>query len=115
MDKNDITIIVIGVIGICLSFGLPIITALWRAFSAIATMRESTNDRIQENAYQINLLVQRYEAIDDQRTLAINGLRELIEHRSERLRNEIQILQTKNQDMESWLAKNTEYTIRGNR
>lgn len=111
MSKNDITIIVISVLGVCFTFG----TALWKAFSAIATMRESMNDRIQDNAYQISLLNQRREAIDDQRTLAINGLRELIEHRSDRLRSEIQVLQTKSQDMESWLAKNTEYTIRGSR
>lgn len=102
-----------------LVLAIPIVAALWRVFSALTDMRLKLEDRIDGLSnlivglrHDFELRSKEVEHLDDRYELSVNGLKEKIDHISTRTRNEIERLTVLATDLESFLAKTTEYEPR---
>lgn len=112
MTQADITLATFTALASCVAVGLPLATTLWKAFHAIAELKEKVGDTAQDSSYQLQILRAEIEHLRDAQALAMNGLRELIEHRSSRLTNAAQQTSDRLEEVEGWLAKNTTYERR---
>lgn len=90
------------------AFAIPIVGALWKIF----VVREKLAFDIQRNVHRLELLEQRIDALVDQHTLAFNGVREVAEHVRSRSQGEEDKLKKRVADMERYLEKHTEFTVR---
>jgi hypothetical protein len=108
MNQNDVVLIVLGVLGTAVTFGLPIVTALWK----LSSLRERMTDQIQEVNHRLDMLTSKVENLDDKVTLGVNGLKELIDHRSIRLNDADKRHEGRINELEGWLVKNTAFERR---
>lgn len=90
MSKSEITILVLSVLGTLVATSLPIATLLWKVFNVVA--RDKQSDEFQQ--------------------LAINGLRERIEHCATRLTGQNDNLNRRVKQVERFLAKTTNFEER---
>lgn len=91
-----------------IAFAIPIVGALWKIF----TVREKLAFDIQRNVHRLDLVEQRMEGLLDQHTLAFNGVKEIAEHTRSRSQGEEEKLKKRVTDIERYLEKYTEFTVR---
>lgn len=108
MTKQEIILIVLTVLGSIVTFGIPIATALWK----LSALKEKITDQVQELDHRLEMLKARVDNLDDRATLGINGLRELIEHRSARIATSLKDHESRVTDTEQFLAKTTPFERR---
>jgi len=102
MNPESIGIFVLTLVGVS-----PLVGLLWKAFNTIASIRQEL-----QRTRDLN------DHLNDKQDLAINGLKELIEHRSVRLQGQVDDLSRRHQnvfrhldDMERYLEKTTEFKV----
>jgi hypothetical protein len=107
MSPEQIGIFVVTVIGMT-----PLVTLLWKAFNALNRPERELN--ILRNSVEQNfaLLREHTAHLDNVQQLAINGLKERIDHQTGRLSRDTASLQSRLEDIEGYLAKNTEFNPR---
>lgn len=108
MSRNDVVLIVMGVMGSAVAFGLPIATALWK----LSNLRERMTDQIQEVNHRLDMLQSKLENLDDRSLLGLNGLKELLDHRSIRFNDADKRHEGRINELEGWLVKNTTFERR---
>lgn len=104
MDKQESFLAVLGFI----AFAIPIIGALWKLF----TIRELLQTEILGNRHRIELLEQKIEHLIDQQSLALNGMKELIQHVRDRSLHAEGNLNFRLEDLEGFMEKSTTFTKR---
>lgn len=130
MNKSDVILVVASVGVSTIAFGLPVLTALWRAFNGLAAVKEQIHDDIQDVSHRLemlesklsgdllklahNLELQETEAenLSDRMDLGLNGLKEMMGHRTTRIAAELKDLQARVLAAEQYLAKTTSFEIR---
>jgi uncharacterized protein YoxC len=91
-----------------IAFAIPIVGALWKLFA----VRESLQSAIKSNVHRIELLEQHIEHLHDQQQLAINGTKELVQHVRDRSARAEEKLAYRITDLEGYLTKTTEFSVR---
>lgn len=90
MDKSSITILVLSLLGSLFITSIPVVTFMWKIFSIVARDKQA----------------------DEMQLLALNGLKERIEHLSTRLSGQTDNLNRRLKQVERFLAKTTEFEER---
>lgn len=97
---------------------LAIIKSLWQFYSvrtAIDDRIDSVDDAVSANRHRIDILELKADHLNDQQTLTINGMREVLNHVRERSTREEEKLSSRVSDMERFLEKTTIFVPRPNR
>lgn len=96
--------------GLTIAIGVFAISgAFYRAFSVVAELRQSNRETFLQLQAKIDLLQQKFEGVRDTHELTVNGLNERISHSVNRIKGEVQSLDAKLDDIESYLEKETSY------
>lgn len=91
-----------------IAFVIPVVGALWRIFS----VRESLQTAIANNSHRLDLLEQKIEHLVDQQELAINGIKEVVQHVRSRSATAEEKLADRIYAIERFLDKTTEFSPR---
>ena len=105
MDSNAQSIGALIVAGAAL---LPIIAALWKIFA----VREQLQSSITENRHRLELIEREINHLADQQSLALNGIKELVQHVRSRSQHSEEGLDRRLDDVEKFLAKSTAFEPR---
>jgi hypothetical protein len=92
-----------------IAFAIPVVGALWRIFS----VREALQTAIAHNSHRLDLLEQKIEHLVDQQGLAINGIKENLQHVRARSAQAEKELADRLNTVERFLDKTTEFSPRG--
>lgn len=98
---------------------IPIVGALWKAFSVLQgiedrlerTIRE-VEKRLIDLDYQSELKTQKLEALNDKLVLAVNGTKELVNHVRSRTQADATKLANRIDQVERYLSKTTTFESR---
>ena len=93
------------------AFMIPLIVALFKVFE----VRERVYDAIQTLEHRVNILQSRVENLEDKIDLGLNGMRELVEHKTIRLSNTTDRHVDRLEDIEQFLSKTTDFNKRCSR
>ena len=101
--------------GESLAFILGLISlagALWRIFSAIASMKDQLRTDIRDVRENLQMKDMTLENLQDKQALAFNGLKERIDHSIIRLKAENNELKIRVASIEGYLVKTTNFEVR---
>lgn len=104
MDSQQFTFAALGFI----AFAIPIVGSLWKLFA----IREQLQVSILANHHQIELLQQKGDHLIDQQTLALNGIKEQIQHVRARSTQTEAALDSRLTDLEHFIEKTTPFERR---
>ncbi len=90
MDKSSATVLILSLLGTLLITSIPLVTFMWKIFSVVARDKQA----------------------DEMQLLALNGLRERVEHLSTRLSGQTDNLNRRLKQVERFLSKTTEFEER---
>ena len=94
-----------------IAFMTPLLLSLWKLFE----VRERVYDSIQALDHRLAIMNSRIENLEDKVDLGLNGMRELIEHKTIRLSNTTDRHVDRLEDIEQFLAKSTDFNKRCSR
>lgn len=106
MDSNSAQ--AIGTLIIAAIALIPIVTALLK----IVTVREQLQANITDNRHRLEMLERESRHLVDQQALALNGMREVIQHVRDRSLQSEKELDRRLDDVEKYLAKSTSFEPR---
>lgn len=104
MDSAQALTAVFGAI----AFSIPIFGALWKIF----TVREQLQVSITANSHRLEMMERDIGHLADQQALALNGIKELVQHVRSRSQHSEEALDRRLDDVEKYLAKSTSFEPR---
>lgn len=104
MANPELVLAILGFV----TFSIPIIAAMSRLFG----IREQLQANILANRHQIELLKKDTDHLIDQQELALNGIKEQIQHVRDRSLHSEALLDSRLSDLEQFIEKSTTFERR---
>lgn len=108
MNKADIILVVVSVLGTAIAFALPLVSMLWRVFGLVAEIRL----QLAEIRNQVLILSNQSEHLDDRWESVTAQTNQKFDHFSNRLRGEVAQMQTEVRELQNYLSKTTSFEVR---
>ncbi|MBW4465232.1 MAG: hypothetical protein KME07_07300 [Pegethrix bostrychoides GSE-TBD4-15B] len=100
-------------------YSIPLIVALWKIFSWLESIQDSLEQQIREvdrrlleSEHRATLKSSQIEALNDKVALAVNGVKELVNHLRTRTKNDDEHLHQRLAQVERYLSKTTDFQSR---
>lgn len=104
MDSQQFTFAALAFI----AFAIPIVGSLWKLFG----IREQLQLSIVDNRHRIELIEQKADHLVDQQVLALNGIKETVQHVRDRSLHSEAALDVRLSDVEHFIEKTTPFERR---
>lgn len=108
MNRHEIILIVVSVLGSACGVGIPLISLLWKAFGLIANIRLELSTLHSRNEF----LKRDLEDAEEKWGAIHNQTLQRIDHASTRLREDVNRLHAQVRELQNYLAKTTDFEVR---